>query len=73
MEVRIGVQNVAREIVLESNQSADEVRTTVASALADGTPLTLIDERGHSVTVPANALGYVDIAAEQKSRVGFGG
>lgn len=73
MEVRIGVQNVAREIVIESNQSAAEVRDAVNEALSSGTPLTLTDEREHSVTVPASALAYVDIAAEQKGRVGFGG
>lgn len=73
MEVRIGVQNVAREIVIESHVSADEVRASVAEALSSGAPLTLSDERGHSVTVPASALAYVDIAAEQKGRVGFGG
>lgn len=73
MEVRIGVQNVAREIVLESHQSADEVRSLVEDALTNNTPLVLVDERGHSVTVPINALAYVDVAAEQKGRVGFGG
>ena len=73
MEVRIGVQNVARELVIDSHENADAVREHVRAALDSGTPLTLSDERGHSVTVPASAIGYVDIAAEQKGRVGFGG
>ena len=73
MEVRIGVQNVAREVVIDSHENADAVREYVRAALDSGTPLTLSDERGHSVTVPASAIGYVDIAAEQKGRVGFGG
>ena len=73
MEIRIGVQNVARELTLESDLSGDEVRELVAKALADGTPLTLSDAKGHTITVPASALAYVDVAAEQKGRVGFGG
>ncbi|AKU17619.1 DUF3107 domain-containing protein [Luteipulveratus mongoliensis] len=72
MEVRIGVQNVAREVVIQSEQNSDEVQKLVLAALESGKPLTLIDERGHSVTVPANVLGYVDVGSEQKGRVGFG-
>lgn len=73
MEIRIGVQNVARELVLESDASGDEVRRQVNEALESGKALTLIDSKGHSVTVPAGALAYVDVAAEAKGRVGFGG
>ncbi|TWP33747.1 DUF3107 domain-containing protein [Leekyejoonella antrihumi] len=72
MEVRIGVQHVAREVVIESKQTPDEVREQVASALEKGTPLTLTDERGHTVTVPAAVLGYVDVGSEQPFKVGFG-
>lgn len=73
MEIRIGVQHVAREVVLESEQSPDEVRTLVETSLDKGTPLTLKDERGHTVLVPANVIGYVDIGSEQRGKVGFGG
>ena len=34
MEVKIGVQHAPREIVLESGQSAEEVESAVADALA---------------------------------------
>ncbi|RNI21058.1 DUF3107 domain-containing protein [Flexivirga caeni] len=73
MEIRIGVQHVAREVVLESEQSPDEVRSLVETSLDKGTPLTLTDERGHTVVIPANTLGYIDIGSEQRGRVGFGG
>ncbi len=72
MEVRIGVQHVTREVVLESDESAEDVRAQVAKALSSGDPLTLADERGHTVTVPANVIAYVDVASEQARRVGFG-
>lgn len=73
MEIRIGVQHVAREVVLESEQSPDEVQKLVEAALEKGTPLVLADERGHHVVIPGTELGYVDIGSEQRGRVGFGG
>ncbi len=34
MEIKIGIQNVGREIVLESAQNADEVATLVSEAIS---------------------------------------
>jgi len=72
VEVKIGVQNVAREVVLESDQSADEVIKSVEKALADGVALRLSDDKGRVVLVPVATVGYVDIGAPEKGRVGFG-
>lgn len=72
MEIRIGVQNATREVVLESQQSAKDVETTVAAALEGGGVLSLQDEKGRTVLVPAAAIGYVEIGAEESRRVGFG-
>lgn len=72
MEVRIGVQNVAREIVLESAQSPEEVSALVSAAVQGSSPLELTDERGRRVVVPAGVLGYVEIGAPESRRVGFG-
>lgn len=72
MEIRIGVQNATREVVLESTQSATEVETTVAAALEAGGVLRLTDEKGRTVLVPSAAVGYVEIGAEESRRVGFG-
>ncbi len=72
MEVKIGVQNVTREIVLESAQSADEVARAVADGLS-GQSLDLTDDKGRRVLVPASAVAYVEIGAEESRRVGFGG
>lgn len=72
MEIRIGVRNIAREIVIESTDSADQVRELITNALSAGTAITLTDEKGHTVVVSAEALGYVDIGSEQERRVGFG-
>ena len=73
MEVKIGVQFATRELVLESNQSPDEVAKLVAEALkADLGILTLVDEKGRRVLVPADKLAYVEIADSEQRRVGFG-
>lgn len=72
MEVKIGVQFAARELVLESAQTPDEVAAVVAEAL-DGSQklLSLTDERGRRVVVPADKLAYVEIAEAEPRRVGF--
>ena len=73
MEVKIGVQYAARELVLESAQSPDEVMAAVTQALADTSGvLTLADEKGRRVVVPVAKLAYVEIAESEQRRVGFG-
>ena len=73
MEVKIGVQYAARELVLESTQSPDEVEKAVGEALkADLGVLSLVDDKGRRVLVPADKLAYVEIAEAESRRVGFG-
>ncbi len=73
MEVKIGVQFAARELSLESSQTPDEVAKAVSDALkADLGVLTLVDEKGRRVLVPADKLAYVEIAETEQRRVGFG-
>jgi hypothetical protein len=72
VEVKIGVQNVAREISFESSQSAEEVAALVEQAVASGALLRLSDDKGRTVIVPGAMLGYVDLGAESERRVGFG-
>ena len=73
MEVKIGVRDVVREIVLECDQSTAEIQAAVSEALADRSgALNLTDEKGRVVVVPVEVLGYVDIGATERGRVGFG-
>lgn len=71
MEVKIGVMNVAREIVLDASGTEDEIEEAVKAAL-DGGALTLTDDKGRRVMVPAGALGYVEVGEPTRGRVGFG-
>ncbi len=73
MEVRIGVQHAHRELMLESEQSSDEVQDLVAKAMSGGESLlVLVDERGRRVVVPSDKLAFVEIGEESARRVGFG-
>ncbi|MEV4945207.1 MULTISPECIES: DUF3107 domain-containing protein [unclassified Streptomyces] len=73
MEVKIGVQHAPREIVLESGQSAEEVERAVADALAGKAQLlSLTDEKGRRVLIPAEKIAYVEIGEPAVRRVGFG-
>ncbi|MEW2524753.1 MULTISPECIES: DUF3107 domain-containing protein [unclassified Streptomyces] len=73
MEVKIGVQHAPREIVLESGQSAEEVESAVSEALTGKAPLlSLTDDHGRKVLVPADRLAYVEIGEPAQRKVGFG-
>ncbi|MGY4643259.1 hypothetical protein ACVW07_001092 [Cellulomonas sp. URHB0016] len=72
LEITIGVQNLTREIVLEVEQTGDEVAAAVAAALSGRPALELEDSRGRRIIVPTATIGYVEIGSEAKGRVGFG-
>lgn len=73
MEVRIGVQHAARELVIESAESQDDVTAAVSSALnGDSGLLELNDESGRRVVVPSDKLAYVEIGEPSSRQVGFG-
>ncbi|MCX4660263.1 MULTISPECIES: DUF3107 domain-containing protein [Streptomyces] len=72
MEVKIGVQHAPREIVLESGQTAEEVESAVAAALSGKAQLlSLVDDHGRKVLVPAERLAYVEIGEPSRGKVGF--
>jgi uncharacterized protein DUF3107 len=72
VEVKIGVRDVAREVVLESEQTPDAVAKAVADAVSTGTALQLTDDKGRLIIVPGGQIGYVEIGASESRRVGFG-
>lgn len=72
MEVKIGVRDIPRDIVLESTDTADSVVKAVEAAISSNTLLRLKDEKGRLVVVPGAQIGYVEIGAEETRRVGFG-
>ncbi|GAA0906000.1 DUF3107 domain-containing protein [Virgisporangium ochraceum] len=72
MEVKIGVQYAARELVLESGQTPAEVEKAVTEALSDDDGvLNLVDEKGRRIIVPVSKVAYVEIAEAVTRKVGF--
>jgi hypothetical protein len=71
MEVKIGVLHTAREIVFDSTLSAEEISSAVQAALTSGSMLTLNDDRGRAILVPAEHIAYVELGVPSTRRVGF--
>lgn len=74
MEVKIGVSDSPRELVLNSAQTPSEVEKLVTDALAEGAGgvLALSDEKGRRFLVQTSRIAYVEIGAADVRRVGFG-
>ncbi len=73
MEVKVGVKGVARELVVETELTPDDVSSLVRACASDATALfDLADSRGRRVLVPADKLAYVEIGEQEARRVGFG-
>ena len=76
MDVRIGVTNAPRELVVEIADDADRAAIKEASeqALSGSTPvLWVTDRKGREVGVPAEKLAYVEIgSADDTPNIGFG-
>lgn len=72
MEVKIGISESPRELVVASNQTPEEVEKIVTDALA-GTAgvLALIDEKGRKFLIQASKISYVEIGPAHGGRVGF--
>ena len=72
MEVKIGVQFGTRELIVETDQSPEDLEKMVADALSAGGLLTLNDEKGRRVIVPVEKLAYIEIDPPSGRTVGFG-
>ena len=72
MEVKIGIQQAAREIVVDTAEDAEAVEKKVADALAsDGGLISLTDTKGRKILVPAAKVAYVEIGGGVVGQVGF--
>jgi len=71
VEVKIGIQSVPRELVLETESSEEEVESALKSVMADGGVFVLTDAKGGKVLVPAEKIAYVEFGGNEPRRVGF--
>ena len=74
MEVKIGIQSVPRELVVETDTPADEIEQQLTRALTGGehSVFTLAMSKGGKVLVPGDKIAYVEFGAPEARRVGFG-
>ena len=73
MEVKIGIQNVVRELVVETTTTYEEVEAALAAAVkAEAGILILPDDKGRRVMVPASKIAYIECSGSESRRVGFG-
>ncbi|MEV6031149.1 DUF3107 domain-containing protein [Nonomuraea sp. NPDC052116] len=74
MEVKIGVRSVHREIVVETELSAEQVEEEIRNALSvERGVFALTDVKGRRVVVPVASIGFIEIGEDQARPVGFGG
>jgi hypothetical protein len=73
MEVKLGVTDNPKELVVEVEQSPDDVASLVEEAVAGKSKvLWLSDSKGRRVGVPTEKLAYVEVGEEHPDkRVGF--
>lgn len=72
MEVKIGIQNVVRELTVDTDKSSDEVLSQFTSAVEDDRVFSLVDSKGHTIAVPAAKIAYLHITEDTGRKVGFG-
>jgi len=75
VEVKIGIQSVPRELVVETDTPADQVERDVSEALENANAhavLALAVAKGGKVMVPADKIAYVEFGGAEARRVGFG-
>ena len=72
MEVKIGVQSIQRELVVETPSSPDEVERSLTTALSNGGMFVVRDDKGGKILIPAEKIGYVELNGTEQRRVGFG-
>ena len=72
MEVKIGISDSPRELVINSAQTPDEIEKLVSDALGGKTGIVaLTDEKGRKFLIQTAKIAYVEIGTTTAGRVGF--
>ena len=75
MEVKIGIQSIPRELVVDTDAGAEEIERDLAAALSakdGGAIFALTTQKGGRVLIPADKIAFVEFGGDQSRRVGFG-
>ncbi|HEX5090349.1 MAG TPA: DUF3107 domain-containing protein [Nocardioides sp.] len=72
MEVKIGVQQAQRELIVDVDLSAEDIEKQVSEALSsESGVITLTDTKGRKFVVPGAKVAYVEIGTGVAGMVGF--
>ncbi len=71
MEVKIGVQHAARELLVETDETLAAVEKMVSEAVGSDGVIALTDNKGRRILVPAAKLAYIEIGGGVAGHVGF--
>ena len=72
MEVKIGIQSIPRELVVDTPSSPDEVERSLMTALSNGGMFVVRDDKGGKILIPADKIGYVELNGAEQRKIGFG-
>jgi hypothetical protein len=72
VEIKVGIQHVNREVVMETTSPAADIEKAFADAVESDGVFTVQDEHGRRVMIPATKIAYLDLGEENARRVGFG-
>jgi len=72
MEVKIGIQNVVRDIVIDADVDPAELEKAVEAALTgSSSTLSLTDSKGRKVIVPSDKIAFIELGSPTIGQVGF--
>jgi len=73
VEIRIGITDITREVVIEVLDTADAVSAAYQGALGESNGLLrLTDPKGRLLLIPAARVAYLDLGSPGHRPVGFG-
>jgi hypothetical protein len=75
VEVKIGIQSIPRELIIDTDATAEELERDLTAALAGAEGkgvFALTTQKGGRVLVPADKIAFVEFSTDQARRVGFG-
>ncbi|MBU3704254.1 MAG: DUF3107 domain-containing protein [Actinobacteria bacterium] len=75
MEIRIGMSQVGREVVVDvDDANREELKAAVGAALSGATDtLWITDKKGREVAVPGAKIAFVEFGSPESARkIGFG-
>ncbi|MCL2782551.1 MAG: DUF3107 domain-containing protein [Propionibacteriaceae bacterium] len=73
MEIRIGITDIAREVIIEVTDAPESVVQAYRDAISETNGLLrLMDAKGRLLLIPAARIAYLDLGSPGHRPVGFG-